>query len=322
MEDKRLTRHPGPTSGSRARARARRARHGIPNIWLRAGIGLMLAVAVGTLAALRVRGHEGPTPWPVARLAAGPNASLNRIEPSSGHRRAGRNPAQASAAASPLQPDVLGMQPVADMMRRTLGQRFLIPGQEISTVTGTLVVNGASHSINLIRTATGEGDQASMAMDGGAASSGWDTSNGATVGGQGADSSEASIIERLVLDSPDELILGQLRGASYYSVAQNVMPAGSTPGAYTGPLWDVVRLGEPSVAGVSQAQSPWRLYYINTQTGLLDRIVSHEGSAITADITAWAQQGGELYPSHITWSRNGQVVMDLTVTGMAFAAAK
>ena len=44
-------------------------------------------------------------------------------------------------------------------------------------------------------------------------------------------------------DPPDQFVLAQLRGSSYYTVARNVRPAGATDG-YAGPLWNVVRIDE------------------------------------------------------------------------------
>lgn len=97
---------------------------------------------------------------------------------------------------------------------------------------------------------------------------------------------------------PKRFVLAQLRGASYYTEARNVRPeeAGGSD-SYTGPVWDLVRVGEPKRGAQAKPQSPWRLYYINTSTGLIDKIVSEEqGETITAEISGWTNQNGELAP--------------------------
>lgn len=135
-----------------------------------------------------------------------------------------------------------------------------------------------------------------------------------------ANDAQRSLMERIALDSPDQFVLAQLR-ASYYTLARRVMPEeahGSDD--YTGPVWDVVRVGEPPDSAQSKVQSPWRLYYINSTSGLLERVVSQEQEAtVTAEVSGWVDQGGEQVPSHITWSRDGRVMMDLQLTGVTYA---
>jgi hypothetical protein len=95
----------------------------------------------------------------------------------------------------------------------------------------------------------------------------------------------------------------QLRGASYYTVARSVRPA-DAPDGYDGPLWTIVRV--------------WRLYYINTATGLIDRIESEvEGQLIVAEISSWTEQDGEKLPAQIVWTRNGQTLMQYSLTNFS-----
>jgi hypothetical protein len=127
------------------------------------------------------------------------------------------------------------------------------------------------------------------------------------------------LIERLALDSPDQFVLAQLRGASYHTVARDVRPAeagGSDD--YTGPRWDLVRIAEPSRLTQNRPRSLWRLYYINSSTGLIDKVVSQEqGKTITAEFSGWITQGGETIPTRIMWKLNKRVVMDLAITNGA-----
>jgi hypothetical protein len=114
--------------------------------------------------------------------------------------------------------------------------------------------------------------------------------------------------------------LAQLRGASYYTVGRNVRPAeiGGADG-YTGPMWDIVRVAELTSAETqSTEQSQGRLYYINTATGLIDKVVSAEqDGTIEAELSNWAAINGEKVSSRITWSRQGQVVMQFSLSGFS-----
>lgn len=84
---------------------------------------------------------------------------------------------------------------------------------------------------------------------------------------------------------------------------------------YTGPTWDLVRVAEPINLSQNRPQSLWRLYFINSSTGLIDKVVSQEqGETITAEISGWVTQAGEAIPTRVVWKRNNQTAMDLTIT--------
>jgi hypothetical protein len=132
-----------------------------------------------------------------------------------------------------------------------------------------------------------------------------------------ATETERVLLERLIFDSPDYFVLAQLHGAGYSTVARNVRPP-DVADNYSGPLWTIVRVDEPQTAGTFQPNSPWRLYYINSNTGLIDRIVSRLGDeTIEALISAWTDQAGEKIPSQITWSSGGQTVMSYQATSVS-----
>jgi hypothetical protein len=125
------------------------------------------------------------------------------------------------------------------------------------------------------------------------------------------------LIERLVFDSPDQFVLAQLRGASYYTVARNVRPPEASDG-YSGPLWNIVRVNDPEPDEAKRARSRWRLYYINTKTGLIERIVSNsDGQQVTATL-AWAEVQGEKIPVRITWKRQGETIMQYAMTDFTY----
>ncbi len=214
----------------------------------------------------------------------------------------------------------LSHQPEAEVVRRSLGQRFLAPGRERAVLIGTLSIGTDLSPVRIVRTQTDDGEQVEIAMGAGTSSLVWTPKDGALVDAQRALGDTRAKIERLALDSPDEFVLAQLRGASYYTVARNVMPksaAGSDD--YAGPTWYVVRVGEPEAAGPDSTLSKARAFHINTSTGLIDRCYSQEqGETIVAEFSGWADRLGEKVPTQITWNKNGQVIMQLSLVSAAY----
>ncbi|MEK6304173.1 MAG: hypothetical protein AABO41_26090 [Acidobacteriota bacterium] len=215
----------------------------------------------------------------------------------------------------------LALQPEADRMRRRLGQRFLAAGREVSVITGTLTIGAERQSISITRNQGDDGERVEVSIDGRPAALGWDHTTGASLGGSSASGSDRALIERLALDSVDEFIIGQLRGASYYMVARNVQPASAAGHeAYEGPVWDVVRVTEPQDSGVKPL-SLSRHYFINSDTGLLERVVSDEqGQIVVAELSGWTTQAGEKVPTRIVWSQGKQVLMELNLSSFASSA--
>ena len=213
----------------------------------------------------------------------------------------------------------LSHQPEADRVRRVLGQRFLSAGRERTVLVGTLTIGTDRSIVRIIRTQSDDGEQIEMAIDSGGSSMTWNPTEGARVDANRAVGTSRAIIERLALDSPDEFVLAQLRGASYSTVALRVMPksaAGSED--YAGPTWDVVRVGEPDAGGPDATLSKARSFHINTSTGLIDRCFSQEdGETILAEISGWTDRLGEKVPTHITWTRNGQAIMELSLNSVS-----
>lgn len=218
----------------------------------------------------------------------------------------------------------LSLQPDADRMRRRLGQRFLAAGKERTILIGILTLGTQQYQVAIARTQNDEGEQVQIALNGGPALLTWSATEGAKSGASLANAADRSLIERIALDSPDQFVLAQTRSASYYTLAQRVMPAevhGSDD--YTGPVWDVVRITEPENGAQSRSQSQYRLYYLNSSTGLIEKIYSQEdGAATLAEVSRWVNQDGERVPTHIIWRRTGQVVMELTLTNVSYGSAQ
>lgn len=224
---------------------------------------------------------------------------------------------QGDTRASIRQHDRLSLQPEADKMRRRLGKRFNAAGLEKSILTGFVTIGNERPQIRIIRTQEDDGEHVSVALGGGQPTLLWTRNDGALSNGARAGGDERGLLERIVLDSPDQFIQAQLSGASYFTVARNVRPqeAGDSP-AYTGPTWDLVRIGVPQGLQ-NKPLSPWRLYYINHSTGLIDKVISQEqGVTIVAELSGWANDGGELEPTLIRWSRGGQVLMELSLNNI------
>ena len=265
-------------------------------------LGLVSAVLFGSvLVSVAVRGYNRSTPIGVGMTKPSVQVALPIGKATKGvHQR-------------------LSFQPEADRLRRSLGLRFLTPGLEKAVLIGTLTIGADRSLLRMVRTQSDDGEQVEIAVGAVASSLIWTPAGGAKVDGGRALGNSRAIIERLVLDSPDEFVLAQLRGASYYTVARNVMPknaAGSED--YNGPVWDVVRVGEPDALGTDAALSKSRIFHINTQTGLIDRCFSREeGETVVAEISGWADQFGEKVPTHITWNKNGKVVMELSLSNIA-----
>lgn len=214
----------------------------------------------------------------------------------------------------------LSVQQEAVRMSRRLGQRFSSDNRERSIMSGTVRIGSEQRVMQATRTPADDGERVEVVLSGGLGLLTWDASNGAlSVNGQ-AKETDRQLIERLVFDSPDQFVLAQLRGASYYTVARGVRPenvGGSDD--YAGPLWDLVRVSELEHQGQNKPQSASRLYYINNQTGMIDKVLSQEdGEVIVAEISGWTNQGAEKVPTRITWKRNDQTVMEFLVSNVVY----
>lgn len=205
-------------------------------------------------------------------------------------------------------------QPEVFKLNRLLGQR--LKGQKLvdSALTGTLTVGAKDQQVSILRRQDEKGEGIEVFINNKGTPLTWNAQEGTKVPGKSPTESERFLVDRLTLDSPDQFVLAQLRGASYYIVARNVRPEGVTDD-YAGPLWNVVRVDEPPRDEKDQQRSGSRLYYINTATGLIDRIVSQEQEeAITAELSNWTEINGEKVPLRITWRRQDHVVMQLSLT--------
>lgn len=225
-----------------------------------------------------------------------------------------------TSSQTPVQPRTgkmrnLSLQPEAFKLSRRLGNRFAPSRQTSSTLVGTLITGTLQQDVNVVRKQTSTGEEVGIGVAGAAGTLTWSDVEGPGASGANVNEGQRMLIERLVLDSPDQFVLAQLRGASYYTVARNVRSDLGGSDDYTGPLWDVIRVEEPDRGASRRPLSNWRLYYLNVQTGLIDKIVSEvRGEQIEANVLQWVDQGGEKIPSHIIWKRGDETVQEFRLT--------
>ena len=213
-------------------------------------------------------------------------------------------------------PRNLSMQPEAFKMGRKLGKRFLSLRREVSVMIGTLTIGTERQHIQMYRRQNDHGESVEVLIGNGPLASSWSDTEGSRVSDRAASENERVVIERLALDSIDQFVLAQLRGASYRTIARNVMPA-EAGGAdnYSGPVWDIIRIDDPEQDPQKRPLSTWRLYYVNSETGLIDKVVSEpRGERIETNFSSWIEQAGEKLPTRITWIRSGQKIMEFRLT--------
>jgi hypothetical protein len=211
----------------------------------------------------------------------------------------------------------LSLQPEALAVARRLGKRFDPRNRAQSVIVGKLTIGNETRTVRTVRTQTEDGEQIEIKSAGKAGALTWDRKSGALSDSARAKGPDRDLVERLVFDSPDQFVLAQLRGASYFTVARNVRPTDAGDN-YCGPLFNIVRVSDPEADESKSAQSRWRLYYIDTATGLIDRIESElNGRRIIAELSEWREQDGQQIPTKIVWQQDRQTVMEYHMTSFA-----
>ena len=213
----------------------------------------------------------------------------------------------------------LALQPEAFKLNRRIGgDRFTSTTPAAVIMQGVLSTPTSRQNVQITRSQNAEGERVEVAVAGAPAPLSWDAASGARTSAGLLDLPNRALLERLTFDSADEFILAQLRGASYYVVARNVRPD-DAPEDYSGALWDVVRVDDPETDQQKKPLSGWRLYYLNSKTGLIDKVVcDSQGERVEAIFSDWTNQSGEKLPAAITWTSNGRTLMSLNLTNVSF----
>ena len=206
----------------------------------------------------------------------------------------------------------LSLQPEASRVARQLGKRFWAVSRAVSASSGQLSIGGTQEPVTIIRRQTEDGETVELNRANRAVT--WSAGEGTNANAGVASENERLLMERLILDSPDNFVLAQLRGASYFIVARNIRPTDAIDG-YDGPLWNLVRVDETQRDERLRPLSTWRIYYINVQTGLPDRVEYQlNGKEIRAEFLDWTDQQGDKTPSYVRWTSDGQIVMEYRAT--------
>jgi len=243
---------------------------------------------------------------------------------SSSHVVASQGPLQNNSTAElPYGPGTrnLALQPEAVKLSRSIGgERFRSEARAAVVLHGVVTIGSDRQNVQIRRSQNEAGESVEIVVAGRPAPFLWDETSGPRVATGVLDANNRALLERLTFDSADEFILAQLRGASYSVVARNVRPD-DAPDDYSGALWDVVRIDDAEQDQQKKPLSAWRLYYINTKTGLIDRIVcDSEGDRIEANFSDWTDRSGEKFPSAITWTSNGRTLMSFNLTNVSYVA--
>jgi len=203
----------------------------------------------------------------------------------------------------------LSLHPEAAKLWRKLGRRYA--GTGVSVLIGEVETVDGRVPVRVVRQQNTLGE--SVEITGNGKNLSWSGTAGLNAG-SGPTESDRSLIERIVFDSADAFILAQLRGAAYQIVGKNVRADLGGSDNYDGPLWTIVRVSYPATKQATSSETPPRLYYLNTRTGLLDKVISDvPGEEIVATLEGWTTDGGETYPSVIRWNSAGQQIMELRV---------
>ena len=215
----------------------------------------------------------------------------------------------------------LALQPEAWKLAKRIGGGRFHSSTAAVVVQGVVKVGGASQQVTIVRGQTVAGERVEVTLGSGPVSLSWASDSGPQrSGGAVLTQDERILLERLTYDGADEFVLAQLRGASYSVVIRNLRPDDAADN-YEGPLWDVVRVDDPERDEQKRPLSPWRLYYINRTTGLIDKVVSEiAGERGEAQFSDWTEHNGEKFPAFITWSRSGQTVMTFKLIDVSLAS--
>lgn len=209
----------------------------------------------------------------------------------------------------------VSLQPEAVSVSRRLGRRFNASSRAVSSSSGNLAIRGVEQPITIVRNQTDSGETVQLLL--GTRSFSWSEREGLKSFSGLATDVERLLIEQMVFDSPEQFVLAQLRGASYFTVARNVRPTDAVDG-YSGALWNLVRVNEPPAEENLKPLIPWRIYYINVQTGLPDRVEYQlDGKEIRAEFLDWTEAQGEKTAALVRWSSDGQTIMEYRATSVS-----
>jgi hypothetical protein len=214
----------------------------------------------------------------------------------------------------------LSLQPEAAKLSIRLGQRFIGSESDLSVLVGEITTGETRIPLRMARDQDKRGESVEISANG--RSLVWSALHGAK-GDTPITEFDRSLVERLVFDSADAFVLAQLRGASYQVIGRNVRADLGGADNYNGPLWTVVRVSYAGADSEARPESTARVFYINSRTGLVDKVVSEINSEeVEATLGEWTTNEGETFPSLIRWSSGGRQIMEFKVINFARSNAR
>ena len=205
----------------------------------------------------------------------------------------------------------LSLQPEAGKLSKRLGQRFIGSASGVSVLIGEVTTGETRMPLRVVRTQDARGESVEISGNGRALV--WSAAEGLK-GDTAVTQFDRSLVERLVFDSADAFVLAQLSGASYQVIGKNVRADLGGADNYDGPLWTVVRVSYAGHDGEAKPESVARVFYINSRTGLVDKVISEiDGEEIEATLDGWLTEAGETFPSLIRWNIAGRQIMAFKV---------
>src|SRR5262249_46960225 len=202
---------------------------------------------------------------------------------------------------------------------RVLGDRLEGPGKERVTMSGTLT-GFNSESLHPFRLITQFPAQVRLEEDinGGTVSTlfnGHDAAKGGgTVGRRDEDA-----IESLVFDSTEHFFIGQIEGFATRELGERFRLDDGRSENYTQGFSDIYQVTDRVGIGASSREQP-KLFYINSDTLLLERVRYQRDTTTLVEVqsTGWTPVSGQMFPTSISRSENGHVVMRFAITSISF----
>lgn len=112
----------------------------------------------------------------------------------------------------------LALQPEAFAVNRRLGNRFRSDTAS-SVAVGTVILGtDQQQPVTIVRSQTDSGESVELLLSGRSLT--WSDAEGTKAAGASPTQQERLLVERMVFDSPDQFVLAQLRGASYFTMAR------------------------------------------------------------------------------------------------------
>lgn len=198
-----------------------------------------------------------------------------------------------------------------------LGDRFERAGKERAVLTGSITRYGnatGTSAVRIIRELPNklryeEQTQKGQLVLGFDGQSPW-ALNGAPT------SEQIDFIISLLRDSADRFIVGQALGHPTRMLGEKYRLDDGSNTNYAGHFYDIFKVDDTLVSAGETLHRP-TFFYINSQTGLPERIVYERQEAATIRVVVelgnWATVAGQKVPTKISRKEDGAVVTELTI---------